>query len=405
MTAVLYQYVARDASGQTQTATVRAGGRGEAFGQLASRGLTVLTLREAEEGAGAGGARGRGRRVRARDVAHFTAQLSVLVSARISIGDGLQSIAEQEPNPRFAAVIMDVARRIQSGEGLAASLAAHPGVFTSVYVETIRAAEKSGTLTKVLDHLSEMMERSEETRRQVRGALMYPACVAGVLALGVAFLLGVVVPKFSRMFESRGVDLPWLTKVMAGAGEAVAGWWWLMLGGLAAGIFAVRRYARSASGGERVDRLLHRVPVVGRLMTGLAISRFAHVLGLSLSSGLGLIESLDLASRAAARPMLRADVERMIEQVRGGGRLSEALARGRYITGFTRRMLTAGETSGELPRMCTVVARQYDRETSHLARSVATVIEPFLVVAIAGVVLVIALSIFLPMWEMVNLIQ
>jgi type II secretory pathway component PulF len=134
------------------------------------------------------------------------------------------------------------------------------------------------------------------------------------------------------------------------------------------------------------------------------VSRFARVLGVSLAAGLGLIESLELAAGASGRPSLAADVQRMAERVRNGSRLCDALTDCGYLPGFARRMLAAGEQSGQVPKMSEVVARHYDRETTHLTKNLGTVIEPVLIVAIAGVVLVVALAIFMPMWDMVKLV-
>lgn len=417
MSTLTFEYHAVDQGGRRSTGTAVGASEAEVFRKLKTKGLTPLRLR-ASEAASAGepstvagtaaaapGPRARRRAIKTKDLAHFTAQLGVLVQARIPIADGLQSIAEQETDLRLKAVITDIARRIEAGESLANAMDAHRAVWGEVYIQTIRAAEKSGNLTKVLDHLSEMLERSEETRRQVKNALTYPACVAGVMVIGVFFLLGFVIPRFAKMFASRGVELPLLTQVMMGAGSFVQAYWWLIIAAAVAAVFAVRRVASTPAGNAWLDAVLYRVPVVGRMLTGLAISRFAHVMGLSLSSGLGLLDSLDLAGRAAARPMLQAEVQRMSAEVRGGRRLTAAMDSSTYFTPFCRRMFSAGETSGELPRMCSIVARQYDRETSQLSKSLATLIEPIMIVSIAGIVLVVALSIFLPMWEMVNLVK
>lgn len=153
-----------------------------------------------------------------------------------------------------------------------------------------------------------------------------------------------------------------------------------------------------------IDSLLARVPSIGDILRGLAICRFTRILGLSISSGLGLIESIDLAGRASGSAILRRSAERMSAQVRSGGRLSEALPACEEFSGFACRMLTAGEQSGELPRMCAIIARHYERETTHRVKNISTVIEPVLIVAIAGVVLVVALAIFMPMWDMVKIV-
>jgi type II secretory pathway component PulF len=394
-----FQYKAMDGRGASRRGSIVAGTAQEAYRKIAAMGLTPLAIDQARPGLGQGG------RMRSRDISHFTSQLATLMGARIPIGTGLLSIAEQERDPRLKALITDIAGRIESGEPMATALSAHERAFGTVYIETVRAAEKSGTVVKVLDHLAEMLEKEAETRRQVKGAFMYPMCVLCVLAAGVTFLIGFVIPKFSGMFASRGVDLPTITRVLMVLGDSVRGWWWAYLACGVSAVFGVRR-AWATPGGRRViDGMLHRIPVLRELLKGLALSRFSRVFGLTLASGLPLTECLQLAGRTGARPGLERDVGTLIDQVRRGGRLTDALPACPYLSPFARRMLSAGEESAELPKMCGVIALHYERETTHLSKNVAALIEPILIVLIAGVVLVVAVAIFLPMWDMVNLVK
>jgi len=152
-----------------------------------------------------------------------------------------------------------------------------------------------------------------------------------------------------------------------------------------------------------MDRWLHKVPFLRDILMGLAVSRFSHVLGTSLQSGLGLIEALEMAAGASGRPLLQADVQKMTEQVKQGGKLADVMLACDYLPGFARRMMAAGEETAEMSRMCEIVARHYDREVEHLTKNLPTVLEPILIVGLAGIFLVIALAIFLPMWDVGNL--
>jgi type II secretory pathway component PulF len=399
-TLTTFSYTAVDSAGAKSRGQVQAKSEQDAYRRLAATGLTPLKLLAQRHK----GTRLKGR-VRSKDVVQFTHQFAVLVEAGISIGEGLRSIADQEPNPRLRAVIIDVATRIEAGEQVAQALDVHRGVFGDVYVETIRAAEHSGNMTKSLEHLCDMLERSQDTKAQVRGALMYPACVISVLVLAVAFLITFVIPKFSRMFQERGVELPIFTKGMMMLGDAVQAYWWAILAAGVGGTFALVRMWRDPGGRALIDRGFHKIPFLNKILVGLAVARFARVLGLSLGSGLSLIECLALSARATGRPMLIGDAGRMADQVRAGRRLSQCLPECTYLTPFAKRMISAGEESAELTKMCNVIARHYDREATHLAKNIATIVEPLMVVGIAGIVLLVALSIFLPMWNMANLIK
>lgn len=406
MSTMTYEYRAVDRAGARRSGITEAANEVEAFRRVAAQGLTPIELRPARRRTAAAGSRlgRRGKRIRVKDLSHFTYQLGVLVSSRIPLSDGLMSIAEQERPGPLKTVASDIARRIDSGQQIADAMAEHRASFGDVYIETIRAAERSGNLSKVLEHLSETLERTHEMRSQIKGAMIYPCCVVGVLGLAVTFLLGFVVPRFARMFEQRGIDLPVFTRLLMNFGSSLQGFWWLYAAGLFAVVMAVRLAWRRPRGRTVIDAAVHRIPYIADILRGVALARFSRVLGLSLASGVGLIDALELAGRSAGRPTFQRDVERLATQVRHGGSLADVLPGCPYLTPFTRRMLAAGEQSAELPRMCSIIARHYERESSQLAKGISTVIEPVLIVGIAVVVLVVALAIFLPMWDMVRLV-
>jgi type II secretory pathway component PulF len=400
---VAFEYRGVDRSGARREGVLAAASKVEAYRKVQAMGLTPMVVRPASERAGAWWFGRRGH-VRAKDLAHFTYQLGVFVSSQIPLGQGLATIAEQEPAGRFKDIITDIARRIDAGEQLAQAMDAHRDALGSVYIQTVRAAERTGNLSRVLEHLSDMLERGQETRQMVRGALMYPACIVGALSLALLFLVGFVVPRFAGMFEQRGLDLPVFTRALMLFGNSIRWHFWAYGLAIGAAVWGVRRVWAWDRGRLVIDDLLHRVPYLNGILVGLAVGRFSRVLGVSLASGLGLIEALELSAGASGRPKLIADAERMAAKVRNGSRMSEALSDCPYLPGFAKRMLAAGEQSAQLPRMCEVVARHYDRETMHLTKNIGTVIEPVLIVAIAGVVLVVALAIFLPMWDMVKIV-
>lgn len=400
MNSLTYEYVAVDNAGNTQRGSTPAATKAEAFRALRSRGLTPVQLRKV----GSSHRRTRNKRIPRKKIAAFIQQFSVLVGARISISDGLLSIAEQEDDPRVRQLARDIAAGVESGSSIAESMAAHQAVLGDVVIETVRAAERSGSLTKILDDLSQMLEREQAVRAQVRGAMMYPACVMGVLVLAVAFLVGVVIPRFARMYESRGIDLPLLTKIVLGIGESMHNLWWAWLAGIV-GIFLTAKILRTKPAGKvLIESILARLPVVGSARRSLAIGRFCRVMGVSVGAGLGLIECVELAGRASGRQTVAQDAEKIIIRIRSGETMRSVLPHCESMTPLARRMLASGEESGEVPRMCELVARQSERETSELIKGAATAIEPILVVLIAVVVLFVALAIFLPMWNMVALI-
>ncbi len=394
MTALSYEFKAVDARGQTRTGVTEAGTWDEAYRRVASTGLTPISVKERHRRR-----RGWRRRITLRDVSQFTYQLSVLIEARIPIAEGLKSIAREESNPALAGMIEDIAAGISTGGSITSAMSGYRDVLGDVYVETINAAEKSGNLVRILAHLAEMLDREVETRTSLRSALMYPICVFTALVAATTFLMIFVVPRFVAMFESRGVELPLPTRVVIGISHGITSYWWVLAGGVAILLIVLRRIASTAHGSLVLDRIIHWVPVVRSALQAAALARFAHVFGLSISSGLSLMDCLEMGGRAAGRPMLLVDARRMATQVSQGGRLGEVLQECPYISGFARRLMSAGEQSAELPNMCRIIARHYDREVAYLTRNMATLIEPIVVVALATMVLGLALAIFLPMWN------
>ncbi len=404
MTQLAYQYEAVDARGKSSQGIIRAATKQDAYRRIAAGGVTPVRIHEAKAQAGSLLSRLR-TRIRPQDVAHFTYQLSVLLEARIPVVECFRSIADQEPNAKFRAVILDIAAAVQSGKTITEALAVHQRLFGEVYLQTVRAAETSGNMIKVLAHLAEQVEEQAEMRRMVKGALMYPATVVAALGLGTAFLVTFVVPKFAAMFRGRGVPLPFLTEALDTLGTSIRGYWYVYLLGLTLVGWSARLAWRNAQCRAVIDRILNKTPVLGGVLTGLAVSRFASVFGLCLSSGLGLIETLEMAGKASGRPVLQKDVAIMIRQVKSGGRLGDALQMCSYMPGFVKQLFRAGEESAELGRMCQIVTRHYGRETKHLVKNLATLIEPVLIALLTGVVLMVALAIFLPMWNMASLMN
>ncbi len=400
MSQLAFQYRAIDRRGVKAKGVLQAPSREEAYRQITATGMRPLRI----TAAGSRFSLKRRKRVTLKDLSHLTYQFSVLMEARIPIVDGLRSIAEQETNPRLRVVIEEIAADVESGKNITEALSPHKALFGEVYVESIRAAETSGNMIEVLSRMADMLERQYEMSKSVKGALMYPACVIAALTLAVTFLMIFVVPRFASMFEARGLELPVPTQMVIAISDTIRIYWYILLGGVVGGGWLLHRAWKHQKTRHKIDSWLHAIPMLKSILQGLAISRFAHVFSISLRSGLGLIDSLELSGRSSGRPLLQRDTEMMRDQVRVGGQLSDVMVTCTYLPPFTRRMLSAGEESAEMSKMCEIVARHYDREVQHLTKNIATVIEPVMVVGLAAVVLLIALAIFLPLWNMAALI-
>jgi len=317
MSACTYEYKAVTATGQERRGVWQADSEDEVYRHITSTGLIPVHIK-AKRKIGFF-ARLQKPKITIRDLSLFTYQFSVLMEARLPIADGLRSISEEESNPSLRRMIQEVSDQIEAGCTITESFHPHRSVFGDVYIETIHAAEKSGNMVKVLSHLSEMLDQEVERRSAMRSALMYPLCIVMALVLAVTFMLVFVVPKFSTMFTERDIALPMPTQALLGVSSVFTTYWWLMLAGVVA-LFGLLRYVRNLPQGRALlDRCLHRVPVMAKALQSAALARFAHVFGLSLSSGLNLIDCLEMSGRASGRPMLIKDTQFLAEHVSQGG--------------------------------------------------------------------------------------
>ena len=393
----VFRYTAVDALGKKSRGVVSAHSQHAAYRHLAGEGLTPIKLEPEREG---GRTRGR---IRAEDIASLTRELSVLVEARIPVARGLASVAESEPNAELASMVRDIATQIESGRRITDAFAKYATVFGDVYIETLRAAERSGSLTEVTAHLAEMLERSIETRKQLVRALSYPFIVILFVILALTVIIVFVVPKFAVIFATNGVTLPLTTRVVQAIGNSIKDNWYIYLPSIAAAVVAVVLAWKAPAGRRWFESVFLRVPHIGKMLVCMTTARFCRVLAISIGSGLDLTESIAMAGRSTGRPLFATETAVMADRMRSGAALKDVLKSSRYLPSFARRMLSAGKDSKELAHASTVVASHYDREADHLARSVNTLIEPLMTIALAGIVLLVALSVFLPMWQMVSI--
>lgn len=399
MSVSVFRYEAVNRSGSTVRGQVSALDEREAYRQLAAGGLTPTRLSPARQlAAGFGGAR-----ARPRDVAAFTRELAVLLEAKIPLSHGLSSIAESEENAAMRGVVLDLASRVQAGESLGAAFARHRLMFGDVYVETVRSAEHTGELGAIVAHLAVMLEKQAELRQQLVRAVTYPIIVLTVVALALTVILVFVVPKFSQTFASSELELPLATKLVQGLSGVLRGSWYAVVGGVVGVVGGLSWGWRDARARPVMERALLRVPVIKRVLIATAVARFARVLGVSAGAGLELTEALPVAGGATGRPVFAAECRAMASRMSSGDDLATVLAGSAYLPAFARRMLAAGTDRHEVTRSCEVVARHYERESEHLTSSVGQAIEPVLTVCLAVIVLVVALAVFLPMWQMVKM--
>ncbi len=399
MSLTKYSYNALDAAGAKCKGKVSAKSEQEAYRMLSSRGLTPTKI------ATAGASRGPMTRdaIKLEDVAAFTRELSVLVEAKIPLGRGLQSIAEHESRPRQREMVRDLASMIEAGSRITDALTKYKDVFGEVYIETMRAAEKTGNLGEVTMHLADMLEKQIESGQQLKRALTYPVIVMVFVTLALGVIIIFVVPRFGKIFEANGVELPLTTRVVQAIGDSIKAAWWGYAAALAGTIVGLVAAYRTPRGRDLFEHGLLRIPHIGKIVVATTTARFTRVLSICLGSGLDLMEAVEIGGRATGRPLFIREADAMSDSLRSGEMLAEVVQTSNYLPGFATRMLGAGKDSKELAKASSVIARHYDREAEHLSKNINSLIEPMMTIAMAGIVLLVALSVFLPMWQMIKI--
>ncbi len=342
-------------------------------------------------------------RIKSADIAALTRELSVLVEARIPLARGLHSIAEQEAKPALSQMVADVASHIEAGDSVTEALSRHRAVFGEVYIETMHAAEKSGSLATVTNELADLLDRQMELRQQIRQAMTYPIVVLTTVSIAFGVFIGFVIPRFATQFKTSGVELPLATRIVQAVGDSVRGEWWAYLIAVVSLVVGFAATIRTEAGRLLFERLLMQCPVIGQLAIAATTARFLRVMAVTVASGLDLVESVVISGRATGGRLFRRDCQLVADRLVQGEQLGDALSSAEFLPVFAKRMLGAGTDSSDLAKASILVAKHFDRRANDLTKTVSSLVEPIMTILMAGLVLLVALSVFLPMWQLARI--
>ena len=396
----VFAYRALRASGRAETGVVDATSVRGAWQALRARGVFPTELRP--EGARVGGL---ARRVAAAELAAATRQLATLVAAGLPVAEALEAVAEQADDPVLRRAITLARGRLGEGEPLARALGASPRVFSALYCDLVCAGEASGALPTVLERLAEHTEAAAAVRARLRAALTYPLVMTGATGLVLAFLLVWVVPQVAQLFADTGTPLPLATRALLGlVSVARATWWLALLLGLAAAV-GWRRWMASPAGRARVDATLLRLPVAGRLLGRAAVARFARTLATLVASGVPLEAALDVATAVLGNRTLVDAATAVREAVRRGEALAPALGRTGAFPSLLVRLAAVGERGGSLATSLERAARSYEAEVDAAVSAATALLEPLLIVAMGGVVLLLVVAVLVPIFALNQVVR
>jgi general secretion pathway protein F len=334
------------------------------------------------------------------DVAVLTRQLATLIGAGIPLFESLNALIEQVENEQLKRALTQVREQVREGISFAKALEAHPTVFPPLYINMVRAGEASGTLTQVLQRLTQFMESQAKLQGKVTSAMAYPILMAIIGTVLVSVLMVAVVPNVTTIFASMDQALPWYTALLIGTSDFMSSYWWLILAVLAGGIYAFRRWRRTPEGKLRWDNFVLRVPVFGKVMLMLSIARFARTLATLLSSGVALLTAMDIVRNVLGNASLEKVVQDAIGSIREGQSIAEPLKRSGKFPPIVTHMITIGEKSGQLEGMLESVANAYDTEVENRVQILTSLLEPLIIVMMGGIVGFIAVSILMPLIQM-----
>lgn len=399
----LYQYKGRDHRGEAVAGKLEAASADVVASQLINNGVNPINIREAAEHT-ALWARLRARlgegRVKIVDLIFFSRQMHTLLKAGVPILQALRGLRDTTDSVALATVIGDIHDSLDSGLDLTQSLRRHPEVFTSLYISLVEVGETSGNLDEIFMRLSSYLEREKDTRERVKMAIRYPSFVITAIVIGMAILNIWVIPAFGKLYGKFNAELPWATKWLIAMSDFTVAWWPMLLAGFVAVMFGLSSYLKTDGGRYRWHRFALRLPVIGRILFLAALSRFARAMELGLRAGVPLVHGMTMVARAMGNDYLCTRVLGMRDGIERGESITRTAQTAGLFPPLVLQMMSVGEESGALDTMMVDIGDYYEREVDYGIKSLSANIEPILIGFVAIMVFIMALGVFLPMWDL-----
>jgi type IV pilus assembly protein PilC len=394
-----YAWKGRNRAGMVQEGALVAESKELALAQLRRQNIVVTGIRE----------RGKeislskvGRKVPPKILAVFTRQFSVMIDAGLPLVQCLEILALQQEHKNFQKILLQVRQDVEAGSTLADAMRRHPKAFDTLYVNMIAAGEAGGILDTILQRLSVYIEKAVKLRSQVRSALIYPVAVIVIAAIVVAVILLKVIPTFAALFTSLGAELPFPTRMVIGASNFLARYFIFFVIGIAVGAYAIRRYYRTYRGRRVIDGFLLKVPVLGMILRKIAVARFCRTLATLTSSGVPILESLDITARTAGNAIVEDAVLETRKSVEGGKTIVEPLKDSNVFPNMVVQMIGVGEQTGALDAMLNKIADFYEDEVDAAVNGLVKLMEPVMIFILGVIIGGIVIAMYLPMFTLIN---
>lgn len=344
------------------------------------------------------------KKVKGKDVVIFSRQFSTMINAGLPIVQCLDMLGTQEQNPTFKKIILTVKEDIEGGATLSEALGKYPDIFDQLFVNLVAAGEAGGILDKILMRLSAYLEKAMKLKSKVKGAMTYPASVLGISVAVVSLLLLKVIPVFQSMFEGMGRTLPAPTQFLIDASKFMQSYFLFMVAGVIIIVFVFRRYYKTEAGRLKVDTLILKAPVFGPLLKKVAVAKFSRTLSTMMSSGVPIIEGLDIVSKTAGNKVIENSLIETKKSISEGKTIAEPLMESGIFPSMVVQMIAVGENTGALDSMLAKIADFYDDEVDAAVDGMTALLEPFMMVFLGTVVGGMIIAMYLPIFQMASTI-
>jgi len=399
---ITFLYSGTDNSGKQVSGEIKAKDRDAAVSMLRAKRIRTTMVRKKPKNTG--GLAMLSGNVKMEDLSRFTRQFAAMTSAGLPLVQCMDILAGQTEAKLLQEALKRVSIDIQSGNTLADSMRKHPKIFNELYCNMVAAGESSGDLDGILNRLASYMEKSSRLQRKIKGAMAYPVVLAIIAVGATGVLLTFVVPQFAGMFTEMGGTLPVPTQIVMGISEFLQKFILLIIATIAGTIFAIRAYYKTEPGHYTIDNLLLKIPMIGDLLRKTSVSRFSETLATLLSSGVGILQALDITARTSGNKVIEQGLLNSIEKITAGHTIAEPLEETGLFPPMVTHMIAVGEKTGDISSMLEKVAQFYEEEVDAAVDAVMAMMEPIMIVVMGGVIGSLLIAMYLPMFDMVSLI-
>jgi len=394
-----FEWKGRDRDGSSQSGVLIGDSKDAVVAALRRQQIVVTTVKEKGKEIALpkfGGG------INQKSIAVFTRQFSVMIDAGLPLVQCLDILGQQQDNKAFQKVILQVRQDVESGSSLHEALRKHPQAFNDLYVHMVAAGEAGGILDTILQRLANYIEKSVKLKGQVRSALVYPVAVITIAIVVIYIILWKVIPVFASLFESLGTQLPFLTQVIVNLSRFIGRFWWLIGLVVFGGIFAIRQYYQTDAGRYQIDKLMLKLPIIGVLLRKIAVARFCRTLGTLLSSGVAILESLEITARTSGNAVIEEAILKVRKDVEEGKSLAEPLARTEQFPPMVCQMVGVGEQTGAMDTMLSKIADFYEDEVDAAVDGMMALLEPVMISFLGVVIGTIVVAMYLPMFSLIS---